>query len=266
MAELILVENADGPVAEVVLNRPEKKNALTLEMLDELAKAGESLREHAELRAVILSGAGGDFSSGLDTSAFMAMAGNLDQIKREMLELPEGEIANRFQKPATVWASLSVPVIAAIEGVCFGAAAQIALGADFRFAAPGAHLSIMEGKWGLIPDMGISQSLPKLIPADRAKTLIMTAQVLGAEAARVEGLVTRVVGDPLAEARTFAEELIGRSPDALAAAKALVDGVWGGDAAVGLKLEAELQAGIIGGPNQVEAVMAAMQKRAPRFS
>jgi enoyl-CoA hydratase/carnithine racemase len=261
MSALVSVINKTGPIAEVRLNRPEKKNAMTLELLAELVAAGEALVDQPGLRAVVLSGADGDFSAGMDTGVLMQMAGRLDEVKAEMVAPPDGAIANRFQRPAQVWQELPVPVIAAIEGVCFGAGMQIALGADFRIAAPEAKLSIMEAKWGLIPDMGISLSLPRLMPVDRAKALIMTGRVLSGREALDEGLVTRVAEDPLAAAREFAEELAGKSPDAVQAGKALADALWGRDVAPDLALEARLQAELMGAPNQVETVMAQMQKR-----
>ena len=210
---------------------------------------------------MVLSGAGGDFSAGMDTAVLMGFAGKLDAVKAEMLA-PEGG-ANRFQAPAKALHDLPVPVIAAIEGVCYGAAMQLALAADFRIAAATAQLSIMEAKWGLIPDMGISLSLPKLMPADRAKALIMTARVMSGEEALAEGLVTRLADDPHAAATVFAQELAGQSPDAVRAAKRLVDTLWSDRSAEGLRLEAELQAALIGAPYQVETVMARMQGRAP---
>lgn len=260
---LIDILNADGPIAELRLNRPEKKNAVTLELLADLVTACEMLAGQPGLRAVVLSGAGGDFSAGMDTSVLMGFAGNLDAIKAEMLA-PEDD-ANRFQQPAKALADLPVPVIAAIDGVCFGAGIQLALAADFRIAAPGAKLSIMEGKWGLIPDMGISLSLPRLMPADRAKALIMTAQVMSGAEALAEGLVTRISDDPHAAAMSFAQELAARSPDAVRASKALVDALWSNRTAEGLRLEAELQAALMGAPHQVETVMARMQGREPVY-
>lgn len=265
MNELVRVVCPEGPVAEVRLNRPEKKNALTLALLDDLVAAARRLAARPGLRAVVLSGEGGDFCSGLDTGELAAMAGGLESLKSEMLSPPGGGAANRFQLPATVWREVPVPVIAAIDGVCFGGGAQIALGADFRVIHPQARFSIMEGKWGLIPDMGISQSLPRLLPADRAKELVMTARVLTGSDAYRAGLATRVSDDPLEEARRMAEALAARSHDAIRAAKTLIDGIYGGDAAAQLRLEAELQAGLIGAPNQLEAVMSNVQRREPRF-
>lgn len=263
--DVVIVTMAEGGVAEVCLNRPERKNAWTLEMFDALAAAADDLAATPGLRAVILRGAGGCFSSGLDLTVMQGFARDIAGLKRQILSPPAGDRANRFQKPCHVWQMLPVPVIAAIEGVAFGAGLQLALAADFRLAAPDALLSVMEAKWGLIPDMGISQSLPRLLPADRAKELIMTARVVGAEEALALGLLTRVVADPVGAARGMAADLAQRSPDALRAAKRLVEESWTLPPGGGLAVEARLQAGIIGGANQIEAVMAALAGRPPRF-
>lgn len=265
MSDIILVENAAGPVAEVRLNRPDKKNAWTLEMFDALSAAAGALAGEPGLRAVVMSGAGGCFSAGLDFSVFQEFATKLEAIKKEMRNPPDGRIANRFQQPVVCWQNLAVPVIAAIEGVCFGAGMQLALAADFRIAAPDAKFSIMESKWGLIPDMGITQSLPKLLRADQAKDLIMTARVVDAEEALALGLITRIADDPVAAAHGLAAELVARSPDAVQGAKRLVEESWGAEPSAALALEAALQAELMGGANQIEAVMANMQKRDPEF-
>lgn len=255
-----------GHVAEVCLNRPDKKNALNFDLLNALTDTANRLKNNADVRAVILHGAGGCFSAGIDLMLLQSLAGRLDEIRQQMRNPPEGEAANLFQKPITVWSELAVPVIAAIDGVCFGAGMQLALGADFRIAAPGARLSIMEAKWGLIPDMGITQFLPHLLRADIAKELIMTGRILDAPEALGLGLLTRVADDPLAAARIMAADLAARSPDAVRAAKQLVDQSWIAPAGGALALEAELQARIIGSPNQMEAVMATLQKRPPKFT
>jgi len=265
MSDILDVSMADG-VAEVVLNRPGRKNALSLEQFEALAETGARLKDEAGLRAVILSGAGGDFCSGLDLEVMQSMAARLDEMRARLLNPPEGEVANFFQKPCYVWQELPVPVIAAIEGVCLGGGLQLALAADFRICHPEARLSVMEAKWGMIPDMGISQNLPKLLSADRAKELMMTARLLSGEEAAGLGLVTRLAGDPLSQARALAAELCSRSPEAVNGVKRLVDQGWTLPPAEGLRLEAEIQAPIIGGPNQIEAVMANLQKRAPKFT
>ena len=265
MTDIVGVEWQGEHVAHVILNRPDKKNAMSLEMFAALPETAAKLAGSGPLRAVILRGAGGDFCAGLDLGVMQALAGRLDEVRAEMLDPGAGEIANFYQRPVTCWQDLRAPVIAAIDGVCFGAGMQLALAADFRIAAPGARFSIMEARWGLIPDMGITQSLPKLLRTDQAKELIMTARVLDAAEALAFGLITRVAEDPFGAARDLAEELSARSPDAVQAAKRLVDRGWHLQADKALKFEAELQAAIIGRPNQIEAVMANLQKRAPDF-
>jgi len=255
----------EAGIAEVGLARPEKHNAMDAEMFDELAAAGEILAARADLRAVILHGAGPSFCAGIDTSQFMAMAGRIEEVRGEIRTPPDGRDDNRFQRPCTVWADVPVPVIAALHGNVFGAGLQLALGADIRLAAPEARLSVMEMKWGLIPDMGLARVMARQMRADEALELIVTARIFGADEGQRLGLITRVTTDPMAEARALAQEICGRSPSAVRAAKALVAGVWGGDAGAALRLEAELQARLIGEADQIEAVMANMQGRAPRF-
>lgn len=263
MSDTVLVTR-DGPVAEVILNRPEKHNAVDLSVFEGLARAGEDLKRAGGLRAVILRGAGPNFCSGIDTSLFTATPDPTALIGK-ILDFPQGETANMFQKPCTVWQELEVPVIAALTGVTYGAGLQIALGADIRLAAPDTRMSVMEITWGLVPDMGITTTLPRLLRADQAKDLILTGRVVdAAEAARL-GLVTRLCDDPLAEARAMAQSIAGKNPDAICRDKRLVDQAWQLDRAQALRLEAELQAEVIGQPNQLEAVFARIQKRAPKF-
>lgn len=251
-------------VAEVRLNRPEKKNALDATFFKELALAGEDLQNNDDIRAVVMYGHGNCFCAGIDTSALMEFASDIDKMRAELRTRSENDRGNKFQRPTVAWQDLKVPVIAAIEGVAFGGGIQLALAADFRFAAPDARLSIMEAKWGIIPDMGISQSLPQLLRADIAKELIMTGRILDATEAHELGLVTYVTNDPVNDARKMAADLAARSPDSIQKSKALVDELWG----VGrekLLLEGELQADIIGFPHQMETVMAQMQKRKPVY-
>lgn len=263
MNDHIKIETDANGVAHVRLNRPDKKNALSLEMLDVLVQAGETLKADRDLRAVILSGEGGVFSAGIDLSLMQSFATRLDEVRQDILTAGPGG-ANRFQRPCTIWRELDVPVIAAMEGVAFGAGLQLALGADFRFGAPSLRLSVMEMKWGLIPDMGITQSLPRLMRADLATELMMNARVLEAPQAQALGLLTRIEEAPLTAAKDFAAALCLRSPDALAGVKRLVDQGWGGGPSA-LKCEATLQAAIIGAPNQISAVMAGMTGGAAKF-
>lgn len=263
MNDRVTIAIQDG-IAEVTLNRPDKLNAFDTAMFAAVSAAGERLREEPGLRAVILTGAGRGFCAGLDTGMLMEFARDLNALRAEIVTPPEGRAANRFQHPCTVWADLPVPVIAALHGVCFGAGMQLALGADLRIAAPDTQLSIMETRWGLIPDMGLTKLLPGVMRADQALELILTARVIAATEAQSLGLITRLADDPLETARETARAIAARSPEAIRGAKALVRAAWpGGDAH--LALEARLQAAIIGSPNQIEAVMAGMQKRAPTF-
>lgn len=263
MNDRVSISIQDG-IAEVTLNRPDKLNAFDTAMFEAVSAAGERLKDEPGLRAVILTGAGRGFCAGLDTGMLMEFARDLNALRAEIVTPPEGRAANRFQHPCTVWADLPVPVIAALHGVCYGAGMQLALGADLRIAAPDTQLSIMETRWGLIPDMGLTKLLPGVMRADQALELILTARVLGAPEAQSLGLITRVSDQPLETARETARAIAARSPEATRGAKALVRAAWpGGDAH--LALEARLQAAIIGSANQIEAVMAGMQKRAPKF-
>jgi enoyl-CoA hydratase/carnithine racemase len=171
-----------------------------------------------------------------------------------------------FQRAAYDWTRVPVPVIAAIHGNCLGGGMQIALGADIRIAAPDTRLSVMEVKWGLIPDMSITRTLPRLVGIDVAKELTFTGRVFSGEEALALGVVTRVSEDPLTSAKELAAEIAGRSPDAVRAAKRLFDEAWNGPAEQTLALEAELQHGLIGSPNQLAAVMAGMANEPAEFT
>lgn len=262
MTDLTL-DIADG-IATVTLNRPDKKNALTRDIFEGLPEMADQIAADASVRVVILTGAGGDFSAGIDLALLQSFLPKMEETRAEMAAAKDGP--NWFQRPVTCWSALPVPVIAVIEGICFGGGLQLALGADFRIASPDAKLSIMEAKWGLIPDMGITQSLPKLMRADQAKRLIMTGQVVSGTRAAALNLVTDVADDPMAAALELAATLITRSPESVAAAKRLIDESWTMRPDAGLALEGELQASLIGTPNQMAAVMAGMTKQPPKFT
>lgn len=258
----VRVETADH-VATVTMLRADKHNALDAAMFTGLAAAADRLRTESGVRAVVLHGEGRSFCSGLDVASFMGGPMSFD----DLLAREEGRIANLAQRVATDWAAVPAPVIAAIHGNCLGGGLQIALGADLRIAAPDAVLCVMEVKWGLVPDMGITQSLPRLVGIDRAKELTFTGRrVSGVEAARL-GLVTSVADDPLAAAQTLAADIAGRSPDAVRAAKQLYDRTWAGLApADALQLETALQVGLLGSANQVAAVTAALSGQPAQFT
>jgi enoyl-CoA hydratase/carnithine racemase len=251
----------EGGVADVRLARPDKLNALDLAMFEALVDAGADLARDRSLRAVVLSGEGRAFCAGLDVASFLGGA----PAGRNLFERGPASPANLAQRAAWVWAELPVPVIAALHGAVFGGGLQIALAADLRFAAPDARLSVMEIKWGLVPDMTGSQTLPRLVGPDVAKELAFTGRsVSGAEALEL-GLVTHLSDAPRDAARELAREIAGKSPDAVRAAKHLFDEAARLGLAEGLRLEESLQRGLLGRPNQIEAVQANAEKRDPRF-
>ncbi len=252
----------DAHIANVELNRPDKKNAVSLDMFAELAEAGDRIRADHSVRVVVLSGAGDSFCAGIDTSIFGADGPGIDA---STMAPQAPSPANFYQRAAYVWQEVPVPVICAIHGVAFGAGMQIALGADIRYAAPDARLSVMEARWGIIPDMAISTTARNVVPLDRIKELAYTARVIGAAEALRIGLITQVHDDPLVAARAVAEEISMRSPSAVRAMKQLFDGGWRAPAAESLALEARLQSGLLGGENQREAVLANIEKRKPNF-
>jgi len=204
-------------IAYVTLNRPEKLNALDMPMFESINKVAHSLKKNRDIRAVILQGAGNAFCSGLDVKSIMK---NPVSAVRLLIK-PGRKISNLAQNVAYQWRQLPVPVIAVTHGKCWGGGFQIALGADFRYTTSDCEFSIMEMRWGLIPDMSGSITLRELIPIDLAKELTMTARIFNGDEAKAWGLVTHVCKDPLEEARLFAELLIKQSPDAIANAKKL---------------------------------------------
>jgi enoyl-CoA hydratase/carnithine racemase len=243
-------------VAEVLLNRPEKHNAVDMRTFDELAAAADRLAAESSVRAVVLSGAGDNFCAGIDVNIFNDPG---DAIGPASMAPQNGSLANRFQRAAFAWREIPVPVICAIHGVAFGA------GADLRYAAPNARLSIMEIRWGLIPDLAISVTASGLVPEDRLRELAYTGRVVDAREAQEYGLVTAVHDDPLRAARDTARLIAERSPDAIRAMKKLFNARRDLDEAQSLELEAALQSRVIGRPNQLEAVRANTEGREPEF-
>lgn len=266
MSELVTIDMKPDGVADVRLNRPEKYNALSSEMFDAISEAGESLIDNKSVRAVVLSGNGRGFCAGLDFSGFRGMAGEPDgkPVTRRMP--PSDKPENAAQRPGMVWKDVPVPVIAAVHGVAYGGGFQIAMGADIRIAAPDARFSVMEIKWGLIPDCSISQTLRDLVRLDIAKELTFTGRIFeGTEAAEL-GIVTKVSDSPLEAALEMAAVIATKSPSAIRLGKQLFEDSWRADPATGLKLEARLQGQLIGSKNQVEAVNANFKERAPQFT
>ncbi len=259
MADRVSISR-EGRVAVVTLDRAEKLNALDLAMFRALGEAADLVAEDRSVRAVVLCGAGENFCAGIDTGIF-----GDPELEASFMAPIEPSAANLFQRAAYAWRELPVPVICAVQGIAYGGGLQIALGADLRIAAPDARFSIMEARWGLVPDMAISTTLRHVVPADRIKELAWSARVFGAQEALEYGIVTAVESDPIAAALERAGEYAAQSPDAIRGIKQLVNNAWQLSEAEALALEARLQMGVMGRPNQLEAVAANLQKRAPQF-
>jgi enoyl-CoA hydratase/carnithine racemase len=258
----VRVQIGASGVATVTMVRADKHNALDQAMFEGLMNAAGQLAEETSVRAVVLHGDGKSFCSGLDIASFMSGRGGTGVL----LDRDSDRLANFAQRVAYDWSLVPAPVIAAIHGNCFGGGLQIALGADIRIAAPDAKLSIMEIKWGLVPDMGITQTLPRLVPIDVAKELTFSGRIVSGSEALALGLVTRTNEDPLGSALALANEIAQKSPDAVRAAKRLYDETWvSDDAAAALRRESELQGALIGKPNQLAAVVAGMSGEQPVF-
>ena len=276
MSDRVTCTVVDG-VADVRLNRPEKLNALDAGMFAALVEVGESLKADPAVRAVVLSGEGRAFCAGLDFGSFQAMAGQAQQGEERKAEgrgdralsdltRREGRITNRGQQAVYVWTEMPAPVIAAVHGHALGGGIQLALGADIRIVAPDARLSVLEIRWGLVPDMTGTQMLPRLVGLDVAKELTLTGRmVTGTEAVEI-GLATRLSNEPREDALALAAEIAGKSPDAVKGAKALLNLAGLVSLEEGFKAEERTIRGLIGTPNQAEAIRAYFEDRPARFT
>lgn len=252
---------SDG-VAEVVLDRPDKLNALDAATFEQLVDVADRLAGDGSVRAVVLRGAGRAFCAGLDVSLFSGAAPGL---ARDLERRLPGRVANLVQQACWGWRELPVPVVAALHGAVLGGGLQLALAADVRIVGPDARLSVLEVRWGLVPDMTGTWTLPRLVGPDVAKELTWTGRLVGADEAVSLGLATSAAEDPLAAARDLARRVAGANPDAVRAAKALID-ASGRDPAAQLLAESRAMASIVGSPNQREAVAAQVEQRPARFA
>lgn len=250
-----------GGIATVTLNRPDKLNALTLPILEDLVATTHRLRKDKTLRAVIVAGEGDAFCAGLD---FASVLKNPAAIAKSFAPRP-WRGTNTFQEAPWGFRRIPVPVIAAVHGHCLGGGVQIALGADFRVATPDSRWSVLEGKWGLIPDMSGVRSLAEQVGMDQAKWLTMSAEVIDGSRAAEIGLVTRLSNDPLAEAQRMAEQLVARSPDALGAAKRLFNDTWTASPRRVFSRERIEQAYLLAARNTKAAREAAFKKAEPVY-
>lgn len=271
MEDRIRVTITDG-VADVQLTRADKMNALDPAMFAALVETGERLKTDQSIRAIVLSGEGKAFCAGLDMGNFSQMAsgkreggqssagGSLVTAKRT----PGG--ANSAQQAVMVWREQTVPVIAAIHGVALGGGFQLALGADIRFVTADVRMAVLEIKWGLVPDMAGVVLMKRLVRDDVARELTYTGRIFNGEEALRLGFATRVCADPRAEALALAAEIAGKNPHGVRAAKRLLDLAPDADQHTILMEESKEQTALIGSPNQVEAIMSNLQKRAAVYA
>jgi enoyl-CoA hydratase/carnithine racemase len=256
----VTCEIADG-IAHVRLSRPEKMNALTLDILEDLVSTAHKLRKDKTLRAVVISGDGDAFCAGLDFATVMR---DPKRIVAAFVPRP-WRGTNTFQEAPWAFRRIPVPVIAAVHGHCLGGGLQIALAADFRIATPDSRWSVLEGKWGIIPDMSGIQSLKELVGIDQAKLLTMSAETFDGTRAKELGLVTELSNDPVASAIALAQELSTKSPDALAAAKRLFNSSWTSSARATFARERIEQAFLLFSANAKVAREAAFKKAVPSY-
>lgn len=258
----VTITHADH-IAHVQLTRPDKMNAVDQEMIEALLAAAENVRR-SEARVVILSGQGKGFCAGTDITALGSFVGQ--DMEEVLLPRTFGEgTTNQWQEIAMQWRRLEIPVIAALHGVVYGAGLQIALGADIRIAAPDTRLAVLEIKWGILPDMGGMVLFRHLVRSDVLRRLIYTAEPVDAAQAERWGLVTEISERPVTAARTLALRIAGKGPNAIRAAKRLIEVTETEAVAEVLIAESRAQAALIGKPEQMEVIAAEFAKRAPKF-
>ncbi|HSL58105.1 MAG TPA: crotonase/enoyl-CoA hydratase family protein [Acidimicrobiales bacterium] len=269
MSDRVTVSIVDG-VADVRLNRPDKLNAVDPAMFTALVDTGAQLAADPTVRCVVLSGEGRGFCAGLDFSSFQAMAERprsepVDTGAADDVLDTGGRITSLGQQAAYAWTEMPAPVIAAVHGPAVGAGFQIALAADLRIIAPDAKMSVLEIRWGLVPDMTGTQMLPRLVGLDVAKELTFTGRMVDGEECVRLGLATRLADDPRAAALEMAREIAAKSPQAIRRGKELLNLAGQVPLAEGFAAEARFMRELIGSPDQVEAVTAYFERRDPVF-
>ena len=259
MSEVLTYTVEDG-IAQVILNRPGKYNALSTQLFEALANTGEAIKKDNSVRVVVLSGSGGNFCAGLDMENFTS------GVLNDSLQPRSHGLTNLFQHVAWVWHEIEVPVIAAIQGVCLGGGLQIVSGADMRYVHPESKLSIREIHWGLVPDMAGTQLWGHFVREDILRELTYTGRMFSGEEAGQFGFATRLCENPLEEALATAKEIAGKNPHAIRGCKRLINNQLSLSAEDGLLQESVEQDELIGSPNQLEAIMANFEKRSPNFA
>ncbi len=267
MSERVRFEVKDH-IAYITMTRGDKMNALDMEMMEGLIEAGETLKAAADARVAILSGEGRSFCAGLDMGNFTKIAdGSNANVSKERTPLATRThgMTNLVQQVCWTWREAPVPVIAATHGVALGGGFQIMMGADIRYGAPKTRYSILEIRWGLVPDMGTTHAMTQVAREDVVKELAFTGRIFEAEEAQTHGFLTRICDDPFAAAVETASYIATRNPDAIRSIKRLFNEPADRFVADTLLLESVLQDDVIGSPNQTEAVRAELEGRPAKF-
>ncbi len=256
MSDAVSYEVEDR-VARITIERPERRNAMDLAVFDGLREAGARASDDDAVGAVVVAGRDGVFSSGIDTSILAGQSE--DGIALAFID--------RLQRSYTVFEDCAKPTIAAIEGFCYGGGIQLAVACHLRAVAPSAELSVMEVRWGLVPDLGGTYRLPRLIGLGRATELAMTARKVSASEALSMGLAEIALGadDPQGEAFAYARRL-AHGPASVRAVPRLARENLARDRAGALRAEAEAQIRCIEGHDFGEAVRAQREGRPPAFT
>jgi enoyl-CoA hydratase/carnithine racemase len=256
-----IIARVSGPLLEIVLNRPDKRNAITWEMLQEIDGVIRRAQHQPDLRAVVLRGEGTCFSAGIDLTSLMQVANDFGEGWKQRMR----DITTEFQAVPNRLERLELPTIAVLHGHCLGLGLELALACDIRLAAEGTRLGLPETLRGLIPDVGGTTRLARLVGPAWAKELIFTSRAIDAEMASRIGLVNHVV--PIAElparVEALVKEISAAAPLAVGMSKRVVDGLFDSDR--GLQLEGWAQSQLIGTEDVMEGIQAFMEKRPPQF-
>lgn len=260
MTPRVITEIRDD-IAYVTMHRGEKFNGLDFAMMHGLVDAARQVKRDKDVRAVILAGDGPAFCAGLD---FASVTKQPLTVLLSFLRVP-GSKTNLFQEMCWAWRELPVPVLAVVHGRCYGGGLQLALAADFRFTTPDCEFSVLEAKWGLVPDMSGSVTLRELVGMDVAKRLTMTGEFFDGTRAKELGLVTEVGDKPLADAEALVAQLITRSPDSVAATKALFHRTRHVSPRAAFRIESRIQRALLLGANHKIARKAGRGEQAPEY-
>ena len=265
MKDRVKITMLEDGIADVRLIRTDKMNALDPAMFNGICEAIDELKAAKGLRVVVLSGEGRAFCAGLDLSSLGGSESEKKDSPTSALSDRSHGLSNRAQYVAYGWREIGAPVIAAAHGVAFGGGFQILSGADVKFIHPDTRCAIMELKWGLVPDMAGFPLWRGNVRDDVLRELTYTNREFSGKEAADLGFATHVSDNPYEDAMSLAKVISLKNPHAIHASKRLFNQTQDATDAELLQAESDEQSKIIRKPNQMEAVMASMQKRRPEF-